>query len=122
MNGCFCLTKKKHRVTKALTSLLIDCQSNYQLKKVKNKGGNPFPILDSHLCGTGKYICVLCDGNYANNHAIGVDCDSNPKLIWDCCEDFSLELTRQNLDRFCGQDTHCYKIQNIAELKKYQNK
>ena len=70
----------------------------------------------------GKYVCCLCDGNYSSNHAIGVDCDSCPKHIWDCCERYALELTMKNLHRCCGHNSHFEKIKYVGQLKQYGQK
>ena len=67
---------------------------------------------------TGKFVCILCDGNFSSTYAIGVDCDSNPKLIWDCCENTALELSSANLDRCCGQGTCLTSIACMVQVRK----
>ena len=65
----------------------------------------------------GKYVCVLQDNNYAQNHVIAIDCESSPKLIWDCAETNALRLSQENLNRCAGQGLVCIAIKCIGELK-----
>ena len=48
---------------------------------------------------------------------VGIDCDN--RLIWDCAEQYALELTESNLNFCAGKDgevlkhmIHCYEIEN----------
>ena len=65
---------------------------------------------------TGKYVCVLTDNNYAEKHVVGIDCGSNPKMVWDSSEKQALELTQDNLDKCTGDNNYCVKIQTIGEI------
>ena len=66
---------------------------------------------------TGKYLVRLSFVGGLDTHVVGIDCDN--RLIWDCAEQFALELTESNLNFCAGQDgeelkhiIHCYQIEN----------
>ena len=65
---------------------------------------------------TGKYIVILTDTYLGNQHAIGIDCDSYPKMIWDSYEEFSLPLSTDNLSRCCGRNEIFFNIRMMAEI------
>lgn len=67
----------------------------------------------------GMYICLLSDQQLGGTHAIGIDCRSEKKIIWDCCESCALELSRENLDKCCGDHNVFANMRSISELKFY---
>ena len=108
---------KDHCDRRSLSIYLNKYHFGYQLKRAKTQ--NTFVEHIMNAKSTGKYVCLLCDGNYSTTHEIGVDCDVYPKLIWDCCEDSALELSEANLDRCCGPGTYLKSISFMGELKRY---
>ena len=52
-------------------------------------------------------------------HAIGIDCDSKPKMIWDCCEPRTMTLNRNNLDICVGENVSFKSMKVIGILSKY---
>ena len=105
--------------TKALSVYLNRNPFGYQLAHVpKKKYESYFEYL---MCNNtrGKYVCVICDGNYSSNHDVGIDCDIHPKLIWDCCEDTALALSARNMHRCVGPGEHFEKIQYIGKIQPY---
>ena len=97
-------------------STTIRKKTKFNLVKVKYNGSNYIPFL--FQCTVGKYVCVLQDNNYAQNHVIGVDCESIPKLIFDCAETSALKLSQENLNRCVGEGLVCIAIKCIGELKR----
>lgn len=96
-------------------------KSNYQLKRVQfhNRKGLPTHEKLMKADVKGKYVCVLLDSNYSTNHAVGIDCDSEPKMIWDCCESQALNLCVSHLNRCVGSDESFVRISYIGELVQY---
>ena len=97
-------------------STTIRKKTKYNFVKVKYSGSNYIPFL--FHATVGKYVCVLQDNNYAQNHVIGIDCESCPKLIWDCAETNALRFTQENLNRCAGHGLVCIAIKCIGELKR----
>ena len=60
------------------------------------------------IVNDGKYVCIVCDHMITNSHAIVIDCDERPKLIWDAYDFQALELNETNLGKCCGNE---FKIQ-----------
>ena len=103
--------------TRPCLSLALENRSwcPYQLKRT----GLTKPMMLEHIFSpktSGKYIAILSSSNLGNNHAIGIDCDSYPKMIWDSYEQYSLPLSRDNLSRCCGKDEVFLKIEMMAEI------
>ena len=96
-------------------SATIRRTTRYNLVKVKYHGINYIPFLFKATCG--RYVCVIQDNNYGQNHVVGISCDSNPKLIWDCAETNAMILTQENLNRCAGNGLVCISIKCIGELK-----
>ena len=71
----------------------------YVLKSIPKPNNGCYKNKLLNDCHEGKYIVMLklTDGQYS--HVVGVDCDE--KKIYDCMEDYGLELTSDNFD-FCG--------------------
>ena len=65
----------------------------------------------------GKFVAVLKDNNYSESHVVGIDCDSSPKMIWDCAERSALTLSQENLNRCTGENTICIGIKTLGEIK-----
>ena len=103
------LFKGKHSLGRMLAKI-----TNYELRKVKINTSNYIPFLMNTK--TGKYVCVVTDNNYAEKHVIGIDCESDPKLIWDTSEKQAMELSHENLDKCTGTGNYCLKIRTIGEI------
>ena len=74
----------------------------YTLKKIPiSKMGisNLDYILDNET--NGQFLCQLQSQGGSKLHVIGVDC--NEKVILDCCEQYELKLTMNNLHHCCGR-------------------
>jgi hypothetical protein len=56
-------------------------------------------LLDTNT--TGLYVCMLQMRIGIKTHVIGIDCYK--KTIFDCMEDYSLCLNKENYDYCCGQ-------------------
>ena len=97
-------------------STVIRKKTKYNLVKVKLNVRNYIPFL--HSVQRGRYVCVLQDNNYGQNHVVGIDCESIPKLIWDCAERNALLFTQQNLDRCVDHGKICIAIKCIGEIKR----
>ena len=81
-------------------------------------------LLDTN--STGKYIVRLSIVGGLDIHVVGIDCDN--RLIWDCAEEYALELTYDNLNLCAGKDgevlqyiIHCYQIENQNVKRKSKN-
>ncbi len=72
----------------------------YTLVKVRNRGTFVDFLFDPQT--KGLYLCTLETNIGSKTHVIGVDCSN--KTIFDCMEDYSLCLSKENLDYCCGQD------------------
>ena len=60
---------------------------------------------------------MICDfPNYYESHAIGVDCNSNTKLIWDYYEQSTVEYCEESLTRCCGTNSRFLLISHLGEL------
>lgn len=70
------------------------------------------------LKATGKYVCILTSfPNMNNSHAIGVDCDCSPKMIYDSYDQRAVELTIENLNVCSGfPDSVFGSIYQIGKL------
>ena len=97
-------------------STVIRKKTKYNLVKMKINARNYIPLLKS--VNNGRYVCVLQDNNYGQNHVVGINCDSKPKMIWDCAEVNALLFTKQNLDRCVGHGMVCIAIKCIGEIKR----
>ena len=95
-------------------SNMLTMVTNYELRKVKERTSNYIPFLMS--TNEGKYVCVVTDNNYAEKHVIGIDCEADPKLIWDSSEKQAMELTHENLHRCTGSGNYCLKIRTIGKI------
>ena len=74
----------------------------YTLKKIPiSKMGISYLdyILDNET--NGQFLCQLQSQGGSKLHVIGVDC--NEKVILDCCEQYELKLTMNNLHHCCGR-------------------
>ena len=74
----------------------------YTLKKIPiSKMGLSYLdyILDNET--NGQFLCQLQSQGGSKLHVIGVDC--NEKVILDCCEQYELKLTMNNLHHCCGR-------------------
>ena len=115
-------SRKKHATTTtdSLQNHLEQCQAGYQILRVNIPGNLSTHeyLMKSEV--KGKYVCVLLDNNECTNHAIGINCDSKPKLIWDCCESQAMFLNMKNLGRCVGEKSTFVRIKFIAKLKKYK--
>ena len=109
---------KQKQKRKSIVPLLQ--KYKYQLKRVKYVGNNHVDFLISDSSDR-MYICILSDQQLARGHAVGIDCRSKPKLIWDCCENQALPLSQENLGICCGVENLFHKISIIAELQTYGN-
>ena len=58
------------------------------------------------------YICYLNDQDYHNHHTIGIDCRT--QYIYDVSLGEYMTLSRQNLDRCCGDRCFFTNFSNIA--------
>jgi hypothetical protein len=72
----------------------------YSLVKVRKCSSFSDYLLDDNT--TGLYICKLETKINTKTHVVAIDCDN--KTVFDCMEDYSLYLTKENLDYCCGQD------------------
>ena len=97
-------------------SAVLRVKTKYNLVKVKKGVRNYIPFLLN--ASKGKFVCVLQDNNYGQNHVVGINCESSPTLIWDCVERNAMELTQRNLDCCTKQGMVCIAIQCIGELKR----
>ena len=61
-----------------------------------------------------KFIVVLLDHNGGQHNAVGVNCKTN--LVWDHTENYSLNMTLENLDRCCGKGNNFDIIYHMAQL------
>ena len=95
-------------------STLLTKVTRYHLKKVGKNTKNYIPYLMETK--EGMYVCVLTDNNYAEKHVVGIDCGTDPKLIWDSSEKQALVLNQENLDRCTGLNNYCLKIQTIGRI------
>ncbi len=64
----------------------------------------------------GKYVVILTYTNLGNQHAIGIECDSRPKMIWDSYEEYSLPLSPDNLSHCCGKNEIFWNIFLMAKI------
>ena len=87
----------------------------YQLERVKNVTNHLSYLMNPTT--KGQYVCLLKDNNCVLSHTVGVNCDSKPKMIWDCCEHMALELTRSNLDRCVGEHETFSSIETMGYIK-----
>lgn len=71
-----------------------------------------------------KYVCLLKYSSGRDKHVVSIDCDSSPKLIFDCMEGKAIHLSRKNLDNLSRDNdntviikkiTLCYKLLDIKE-------
>ena len=62
----------------------------------------------------GKYVCLLKFNNGNDKHVVGIDCDADPKLIFDCMEDKAMPLTRENLNNLSGDDDESVYLEKIT--------
>ena len=81
----------------------------YSLKKVSKPANRCYKNYLIHDNKKGKFIVMLklTDGQYS--HVVGVDCELGK--IYDCMEDYALELHSDNFD-FCG-GTEGVKVESI---------
>ena len=72
------------------------------------------------MSATGLFVCmIIAYPSYLESHAIGVDCNSNQKHIYDCEERRVLEYTVDNLDVCSGPTSKFYSIAHIGEIIDY---
>ena len=119
---------KKVSATSGKKSLmqLLNEHIGYTLYNVPLTKGYLEQILDD--IKHGKYVCLLKFSNGNDKHVIGIDCDAEPKLIFDCMEDKAMPLTRENLNNLSGDDdesvflqkiTLCYKLVDNNKKRSY---
>ena len=70
----------------------------------------------------GLFVCILnAFPNSNNTHAIGVDCNVSPKLIWDSCEKTALKYCTESLDVCVGPNSSFHCVAYIGEIKIEKN-
>ena len=74
--------------------------------------------LMQHLHGAkGLFVCILnAFPNSNDTHAIGVDYNVSPKLIWDSCEQSALEFCTDSLNVCVGPNSLFHCIAYIGEI------
>ena len=113
---------------KSLMQLLNE-HIGYTLHNVpRTKKGYMNQIIDD--IKHGKYVCLLKFSNSGGDkHVIGIDCDCDPKLIFDCMEPKAMPLTRANLNNLSGEDdesiflkeiTLCYRLDDNNKKRKFR--
>ena len=90
--------------------------TSYRVMRVKSKSQPKKQFLMN--CHRGKFVVVLLDNNYNERHVVGIDCDSDPRMIWDCAERQALTLTLENLNRCTGEGTICIGIKVAGQIAK----
>ena len=108
----------------SLMNALQDRRINFKLCKI-NIAKLKMTYIDYilHPDTTGQFICQLEANGGDKFHVIGIDCNSNPKLILDPCEKYALRLSKSNIDYCCGVYLlgvkgfcYCYELRpNIPE-------
>ena len=74
-------------------------------------------VLNVRKCGY--FVGILRDKYGGRSHAISFDLSK--RIIYDCMEKSVLKLNIDSLNQCCGKDWMFDKLENVAELNKYQN-
>ena len=116
-----CFTRDPTGKGKTLIKRLQKNDIQYNLKTVAYYGKDKTYIdimLDEDT--KGQYLCQLKALKGESTHVVGVDC--NKKCIYDCCEQYALKLTKENLDYCCGEGAELDKIILCYQLEPAKNK
>lgn len=65
----------------------------------------------------GLYVCmVTAYPSFTESHAISVDCNSNPKMIYDCEEITAMEYKMENFHVCSGPNSQFLSIAHIEQI------
>ena len=99
-----------------LRKYLADSKLNWRLHRIK---GVQTRELNNHILinsSEGLFVCLLCPTDCCCEHTVVIDVKK--KEIYDCEENFVLELTQNNLNRCCGRNKTFLRFEMCYLIKK----
>jgi hypothetical protein len=98
----------------SLYGLLRIVKSKYTVKKLRFDNSMKSNKYIMEIAEKGIFIAMLEDDTGSQTHAIGIDVQS--RKIYDCEEEYELNLTYQNLSRCCGESRNFVSLNFVCEI------